>query len=245
MMDCQSIMRNYSRYLLIVFNLIFALTGILIVSIGATVKAYYNEYQSFLDNKFVYSSDLLIVIGVIIFIIAFFGCCGAIKENSCMTTTFSSLLVVVFILEILVGIGGVLLKGRTTEIVENALFDTMKEYGEPNFNETTALWDQVQQRFHCCGVDTYYDWFNHTNTTKNTLPVSCCKIETGTLGNFTCDVNSNSLYKQGCLQIFSEYIKGHAATVEGVGLGLAIIQLLGILLACYLSKQIRSDYETV
>lgn len=80
-------------------------------------------------------------------------------------------------------------------------------------------------QFHCCGVDTYYDWFNHTNTTKNTLPVSCCKIETGTLGNFTCDVNSNSLYKQGCLQIFSDYIKGHAATVEGVGLGLAIIQV--------------------
>lgn len=63
-----------------------------------------------------------------------------------MLVQFSSLLVVVFILEILVGIGGVLLKGRTTEIVENALFDTMKEYGEPNFNETTALWDQVQQR---------------------------------------------------------------------------------------------------
>lgn len=68
------------------------------------------------------------------------------KSQQLMLVQFSSLLVVVFILEILVGIGGVLLKGRTTEIVENALFDTMKEYGEPNFNETTALWDQVQQR---------------------------------------------------------------------------------------------------
>lgn len=30
---------------------------------------------------------LFIVIGAIIFIVAFFGCCGAIKESHCMTVT--------------------------------------------------------------------------------------------------------------------------------------------------------------
>lgn len=32
---------------------------------------------------------MLIVIGAVIFIVAFFGCCGAIKENACMTLTVS------------------------------------------------------------------------------------------------------------------------------------------------------------
>lgn len=32
---------------------------------------------------------LLLVVGSIIFITAFFGCCGAIKESTCMLTTVS------------------------------------------------------------------------------------------------------------------------------------------------------------
>ena len=61
------------------------------MSVGATVKAYYHEYNRFLDDKYIYASDLLIVIGVIIFIISFFGCCGALKENACMTLTVTTL----------------------------------------------------------------------------------------------------------------------------------------------------------
>lgn len=34
---------------------------------------------------------VIIVIGVIIFVIAFFGCCGAIRESTCMLTTVSAL----------------------------------------------------------------------------------------------------------------------------------------------------------
>ncbi|CAH0554427.1 unnamed protein product [Brassicogethes aeneus] len=242
MMDCTSVMRNYSRYLLVIFNFFFALTGILIISIGASVKAYYNEYESFLDEKYMYSSDLLIVVGVIIFIIAFFGCCGAMKENVCMTTTYSSLLIVVFILEILVGIGGIVLKSKTRDVVENALITTMKEYDNPKYNETTALWDQVQNQFQCCGVMNYTDWMT-SNSTDHKLPISCCPIPTGATGVMTC--NQDNAYKLGCLDKFTDYIEGHATTIEGVGIGLAVLQILGILLSCYLSKQIRGDYETV
>lgn len=59
------------------------------LSVGLAVKEHYHEYDSFLNNKFIYASDLLIVIGAVIFIIAFFGCCGAVKENACMTLTVS------------------------------------------------------------------------------------------------------------------------------------------------------------
>jgi CD63 antigen len=33
---------------------------------------------------------LLIVVGVTVFVVAFFGCCGAVKENHCMIMTVSS-----------------------------------------------------------------------------------------------------------------------------------------------------------
>lgn len=69
--------------------LYFQITGIILLSVGLTVKGYYNEYEHFLNNKYIYASDLLIVIGCVIFIVAFLGCCGAIKESPCLTLTVS------------------------------------------------------------------------------------------------------------------------------------------------------------
>lgn len=47
---------------------------------------------------------LTIAIGCIIFLIAFFGCCGAIKESYCMTMTYSVILMVLLIAKLVVGI---------------------------------------------------------------------------------------------------------------------------------------------
>lgn len=85
-------------YVVILFAVLFILsrfcffytlqiTGIIILSIGATIQGVYHGYKEFLAQNFVTVPDLLIAIGIIIFIIAFFGCCGAIKENYCMITT--------------------------------------------------------------------------------------------------------------------------------------------------------------
>lgn len=63
------------------------ITGIILVSIGSVVLEQYNNYEHFLDNKFLSVPTLLVVIGSIIFFIAFFGCCGAIRENYCMVVT--------------------------------------------------------------------------------------------------------------------------------------------------------------
>lgn len=68
---------------------LFQLTGIVIITVGLSVKAYFHEFNTLLDEKYFFVSDLLIIIGVIIFFIAFFGCCGALKENACMTSTVS------------------------------------------------------------------------------------------------------------------------------------------------------------
>ncbi|XP_063922102.1 CD63 antigen-like [Zophobas morio] len=242
-MDCNSIFRKYSRYVLIIFNFLFVLTGVIILSVGATVKAYYHEYNRFLDDKYIYASDLLIVIGVIIFIISFFGCCGALKENACMTLTFSTLLIVIFVLEVMVGIGGLVLKHKTDELIENALNETMKEY--TNNTEVNELWDNVQRNFNCCGIHNYTDWEKPSSPTHKLIPISCCTFDAGSTGNVSCTDASSGLHAQGCLDAFSDYIEGHATSIESVGITLAVIQLLGIILSCYLSRQIKSDYETV
>jgi len=233
-------MRNYSRYMLVIFNFFFVITGVIIISVGISAKAYFNEFDHLLDDKYFYVSDLLIVIGVIIFCIAFFGCCGAAKENACLTTTFSTLLIVIFLLEAMVGIGGVVLRNKTEDFLKKSLNSSLIKYG-PAYAEITLTWDTIQSQMKCCGIDTSKDWQNNKNITG--LPLSCCKIPPGTFNNFTC--TDTKAYKEGCLEMFGDYIRENTSSIEIVGLTLAIIQLLGIVLSCYLAKQIRSDYETV
>ncbi|KAJ8978667.1 hypothetical protein NQ317_019103 [Molorchus minor] len=214
-MDCSAILRSYSRLILILLNLVFLVTGIIVISVGISAKAYYNEFDKFLDPKYIYISDLLIIIGAIIFIVAFLGCCGAVKENAFVTTTFSTLLVVIFVLEVVAVIGGVVLKHKAENLVVQTLKDTMKEYG--NDTEITDTWDRVQTEFKCCGVTNFTDW-NFNNSTTEYLPKSCC----AKLVESTCP--ADKAYETGCLDELVHYAKTHTTIIEVVGLTMTLIQ---------------------
>ncbi|XP_011312684.1 CD63 antigen-like, partial [Fopius arisanus] len=62
----------------------------------------------------------LIVIGSIIFVIAFFGCCGAIRESHCMTVTYAVFLLVILVIQVGIAIWAfVVLKNlNTAEMTE-------------------------------------------------------------------------------------------------------------------------------
>lgn len=54
---------------------------------GAVIQGLYSTYLDFLGNEFLSAPMLFIIVGVVIFLVAFFGCCGAVRENSCMMLT--------------------------------------------------------------------------------------------------------------------------------------------------------------
>lgn len=56
---------------------------------GTVIQIKYSQYINFLGNSFLSAPILLIVVGVIVAFLGFFGCCGAIRENYCMTMTVS------------------------------------------------------------------------------------------------------------------------------------------------------------
>lgn len=58
--------------------------GFLLISIGTSIKAIYEDFDVFMENHYFSPAALLIAIGIIIFIVAFFGCFGAIRESTCM-----------------------------------------------------------------------------------------------------------------------------------------------------------------
>lgn len=63
------------------------ITGIVFIAVGTVILVVYSGYNNFMDSWFFTGPVLMIVVGVIVFIVSFFGCCGAVKENHCMILT--------------------------------------------------------------------------------------------------------------------------------------------------------------
>lgn len=63
--------------------------------------------------------------------------------------------------------------------------------------------------------------------------MSCCEIPIGASGVAHCYSNSTNLHKEGCLTKFGDYIRGHAVTVEAVGIGFAIVQVITHTISLY------------
>lgn len=225
------------KYLLFVFNLLFAISGIVILTVGILIHQMYYNYQQFIDDRFFSAPMLLIAVGVIVFIVAFFGCCGAIRESNMMLITFAILLCVIFITEIAGGVAGYLMQDNIHDMLETRMTALMKEYGGDNKDYTNS-WDVVQYDLKCCGVKGPEDW---KEVFKNSsLPHSCCN-------DISVDDQCVEEYahKKGCLLSLQAALKHNTVLVGGFGVGVAFVQLVGVIFACCLARSIRQEYETV
>ncbi|XP_014480564.1 PREDICTED: CD63 antigen-like isoform X1 [Dinoponera quadriceps] len=227
------------KYLLFLFNLIFAVTGIVFISVGAVILVAYNGYNNFVDSWFFAAPVLMIIVGVIVFLVSFFGCCGAVKENHCMIITFSVLLLLIFALELGAGITGYMMRGEISNMLENRMNSTMRQYEENR--DIRNSWDIMQHDLQCCGMNSPADWIQF-GSEDNTIPESCCK-ELPAQGK--CDANSIHLFEDGCMMRLKAAIESSALILGGVGVGIAIVQLIGVIFACCLARSIRREYETV
>ena len=107
---------------------IFQITGLILVVTGGVIQGVYSEYLDFLDHRFFNAPVLLVIVGCIIFCVTFFGCCGAIKENHCMTMTFSILLALILLVELGAGIGAYMTKDRVQKKQDNMYSNATKTF---------------------------------------------------------------------------------------------------------------------
>eukprot|EP00493_Phyllostaurus_siculus_P028157 UN28505 len=116
------------KYLMFFFNVLFWLSGLALIIVGALIKSKYGTYLSFANAQYADAAIFIIVVGVIVFVVAFMGCCGAIKENYCMITTFATFMVIIFILEVAAGAMSLAYKKKVVEMADKALKNGLKKY---------------------------------------------------------------------------------------------------------------------
>jgi len=225
------------KYLMFIFNFLFWLSGLALIIVGSIIKSKYGDYLSYGDegSQFTSVSVFIIIVGVIVFVIGFLGCCGAVKENYCMVTTFAILLGIVFILEIVAGALGFAYRKKVEAQVDQSLKDAVGKYDNKDQPGAQKLLDWAQHKFECCGVVGAGDYKNSSSACQSGGVASC---HSGKSCNGT-------LYTKGCKDGFVSFVRHNLAVVGAVAIGIAFIQLLGIIFACCLMKSIKADYEVV
>jgi len=175
---CDSLITN----ILYVFNFFVAITGLTLVAIGTFAQVYAQNYINFMGKQFSYSPISIIVVGVVIFVIAFFGCCGARQKNHCMLRTYAALLILIFIVEIVAGIAAYVLKGALKDELAKNMKEGMNNFNETGFEGMTQTWDLLQHELECCGVYGKEDWLNSTVGINSTMGVNSIVEVNSTVG---------------------------------------------------------------
>ncbi|CAK8673587.1 CD63 antigen-like [Clavelina lepadiformis] len=251
-MDCGM---KLVKYLLFVFNLIFFLFALVLIGLGAAVEIKYRSLANVTGSAITVAPILVICVGVLIFFVAFFGCCGAYKENYCMITTYAIIMAILLILEIAAIVTAYVLRGKINTLLEKSFTKSIVDYQPQN----AKLYDNLQTEFHCCGSYNATSWnlskkfqdlastevgkAKITNPANFYVPDSCC-LPNDKFKN--CGLYSNrTIYEQGCLPSIEASFKKNIVAVAGVTIAVLVIQLIGIVFACCLMRTIKAQYEVV
>jgi len=250
------------KYMLFFFNFIFFIVGAAILAVGIWIKVdpTVSEYigLTLSHGSYDIATYIFIVVGVLIFMVGFLGCCGACKESSCMLCLFATLMIVIVLLQVVAGILAVVFQSEVeSELKERLSAEINSEMTLESSDPFTHAVNVLQMEFECCGAEKYTDYQEDGNImvlTNNTrrVPKSCCVAATGDLGNPTlsdedweeCSDAATSggdeVKQQGCYDSLVNWAKEHALIVAGVGFGLAVIEILGIIFACCVRSKISS-----
>lgn len=109
------------------------------------------------QQNYQYALFILLGIGVLMVLLAFCGCCGALKESTCMLVSFFCCMLIVLTAEIAAGVWAYQNSDKLEMFVRTNFKHTInQEYGVEE--SRTRVVDLIQSKLHCCGVEAPSDW---------------------------------------------------------------------------------------
>ncbi|XP_050049258.1 CD63 antigen-like [Dermacentor andersoni] len=218
---------GFVKYLLFAFNAIFVLCGIALIAVGAVVLTALSPQKPFYEG-YLGAPVAIVVLGVFVFVLAFLGCCGAIRENYHMIMAFSVLLTIILICELGAAIAAYAYRSKIEHAIRTEATKSIEQY--QNDTDVQHLWDDLQSSLHCCGANSTADY-------KDKLPQSCCPDKPE-------DCNVSKAYKRNCIDVLLEKFNEKIVYVGVTGIIICFIEVVGIVFGCCLAKAIRK-YEVV
>uniref|UniRef100_A0A8B9CMQ1 Tetraspanin n=1 Tax=Anser brachyrhynchus TaxID=132585 RepID=A0A8B9CMQ1_9AVES len=250
-----------TKYFLFLFNLLFLILGAVILGFGIWILADKTSFIAVLQTSspsLKSGAYILIGVGALTMLMGFLGCLGAVNEIRCLLALYFTCLMVILMTQVAAGLviyfQKDMLKDELSKIVQQLIVDYDPSNGDKNLQDA---WDYVQKQISCCGWDGAKDWENNKilkNESMLQYPCSCSvEVKPENTGFCNLDGPSNStapyawpVHEQGCVDGVQQWLKDNLGIILGVCTGVAVIELLGMILSISLCKNIHSeDYTKV
>ncbi|KAM3866734.1 tetraspanin-6 [Diretmus argenteus] len=231
---------------LVSYSLIFWFTGVILLAVGVWGKVSLEAYISLASDKSTNAPYVLIGTGATIVIFGLFGCFATCRGSPWMLKLYAMFLTLVFLAELVAGISGFLFRHEIKAILSDAYADAVKNYNATDSRSVAV--DTIQRTLHCCGKKNYTDWIDTDYFKANGIPASCCTDNTNCSPQTRKDPDKvgKEVYKEGCVSLVTNVMESNLGIIAGISFGIAFFQLIGIFLACCLSRYITNNqYEMV
>ncbi|XP_041368657.1 tetraspanin-33-like isoform X2 [Gigantopelta aegis] len=256
-----------TKYLIFFVNFMFILLGLALTVSGSYILVTTGKQVTSLMDFLFDPACILTLAGSICVVIAFFGCAGALRENTCFLRTYTLILSILFFLEvaliILVFVYYYVPDVRKSLKLypEDLLQTAIEKYEDETAGDLKNLLDTIQKTLDCCGLSNNETGYLNWNLNKYyfcndssvgvlscSVPFSCCKIKPGDSINILCgagvlkksDPNevSDKIYTNGCLRGLQVWLDSNIWTFGGIILGILLPQILLVGFARALRDQV-------
>ncbi|KAF4112525.1 tetraspanin-2a [Onychostoma macrolepis] len=203
------------KYLLLVFNFIFWLSGSLVLAVGLWLRFDPDTANLLAENDapehFFIAVYILIGAGGVMMLVGFFGCFGAVRESQCLLGSFFACLLVIFGAEVAAGVFGFLNKDKIIQDVQNYYQSSMKN------DNGTAIVTMYHNVLECCG-------------SESSPSSGLCTAEGPVMD---------------CNTAIEEFFNEKLFIIGYVGIGIAGIMIIGMIFSMVLCCAIRNSREVI
>ncbi|XP_046887233.1 tetraspanin-7-like [Hypomesus transpacificus] len=234
------------KTLLVVYSFVFWITGAILLAVGLWGKFMLGQYIALIADNSTNAPYVLIGTGTSIIVFGLFGCFATCRGSPWMLKLYAMFLSLVFLAELVAGVSGFIFRHEIKGTFKRSLKEAVQNYNAQD--ERSLAVDNMQRSLRCCGVLNYTSWFTSIYFPINGIPPSCCASvsDCSFLDLRNATIAPSKVYQQGCYELVTSFIETNMGIIAGVTFGIAFSQMIGMLLACCLSRFITANqYEMV
>ncbi|XP_059060689.1 23 kDa integral membrane protein-like [Achroia grisella] len=231
-----AISTNCWKYLVLIFNILFAMSAVVLFGVSGFLLYRLFVYRHFLGVNVEYPVILLLMMAIITCSIAWIGWRTAKSLHQIHIIITGLLVVLVVIIEFSCFVWAMVVWDNMEIDIKSTMTNYFAESiatEDPN-SAATIRWDNLHVKFECCGVHGPSDY-----TALGRVPLSCCGQ--GPLDEIHKPYASDcsTLYQRGCGKPVHDYAKEQLVLVAMTALCASILQSSGIFCTFFLAHAIR------
>jgi len=230
-------MRSHKLFFLI-FLVLYFIAGLSLLITGSVAHRHAKQYAEITGYSLMSGAGFIIALGVLIIVLCIVGFIGAYKNKLGLLQAFIGSLFLILLLQLIAAIVAFTLRNKAEDQLKTKLFSTLSSYSANG--QVKTEWDRLQQTWSCCGVDSPTDWWFKGGFPDQTAPISCC-----IKNNCPTPIVNGTYFAGGCYNSAQQLFFRYSKALGGVALFFFFIEVVGLVLAILLLRDLKNNYGSV